>query len=679
MSFFLLRRTSQRINKKRLYGFDIETYGKENKFYCASVWNENFSRTYMTVFDFYDDMISGVYNDSIIVATNLGFDFFGTFFGKDYIKDFNTLFRGSDLLTAKTYVYNNRLNKKSNRHKNSITFLDTMNYAQMSVEKLGEMLKIPKMKKPACLGKKPRNKKEKDYLIKYNMRDAEISCRALYFLYATFESLGASPKLTLSSTAMSLFKNRYLKREYWRHREDVLIEQFEGYYGGRTEAFKRGNVKDMRYYDINSLYPFVMLNRYPDPNTLRTNHKDTLEYIKKYEGMSKVKVTCPYMRYPLLPYRFKDGDTKSAPMKLLFPCGTFEGWHTHVELRHALKLGYTIDKVYKCHYYLKTCRPFSGYVRDMYKKRLEYKSKGSPMEKVVKILMNGLYGKFGQKFQDKENLIPFNHTPEELARFDWFEHVGDFIRIKEDRIPASFCIPIWASYVTSYGRLELYKYLTRYRAYYCDTDSVTIKGSIPENKELGGVKCEIRIKRGVIIKPKFYAHVGVNFKDHVRVKGVGVRMNFKDFGKLVTSRKVSYTKFIKVRESLRRKKLPNEVIDVVKELDLEDTKREWHDKYDGTLQDSEPVYVGCTMEDKKFLMMRRLGEALKEFETLSHDEKVEKMKLVPLKQRMILYCKFLDNDELKQLVYGWRKDGEHDKVKLLQKRLKRERRPVSFG
>jgi len=537
----------------------------------ADDWKEVFySKKALTSF-----LLSGKCNNSIIVATNLSFDFFGSI----KPEGFGFLFRGSSLLSARTYIYNNCFNRKSNGHKNRIEFVDTMNYIQASVEKLGKILKIPKLKKPGFLGKLPKNKAERDEILKYNLRDSLVSKEALKMLYKSFEKLGATPKLTIASTSMSLFKNKYLKDVYHRMPEPIIRTLFKGYYGGRTEAFSRGEFSNYFYYDFNSLYPDCMLNELPDPNTWRECHEDSLHYINYYSGMSDVIINVPKsMDIPPLPLRFNK--------KLIFPTGRFRGYYTHLEINECLKHGIIVEKVYHTIYFLKTCKPFEGFVTDLYTQRFKQKSKA--MEKVIKMLLTNLYGKFAQKYEGRDNLINMNdYTAEELNKFPYLEPMnGCFARIQEYTPPAVFCIPIWSAYITAYGRLKLWGVLKESCPLYCDTDSIITKKEYVDSMKLGELKREHFIKKGFIVKPKFYA-----FEDHIRVKGVGKKMVLKDFWQLIIEKKISYTKFIKLRESIRRKMTVNEVIKVTKKFNLEDNKRNWEEPFNHSMQFSTPLNV----------------------------------------------------------------------------------------
>lgn len=575
--------TRQRQSHKKIIGFDIETYNDNKNFYCATLFGENINKTFIKKEHLINFFKTNYFQNTYVVATNLGFDFFGTFFGKKDMDNFKFIFRGSDLLSAVVYVKNGKFyRKKPGNTRGQLCFIDTLNFAKLSVEKMGNILNLPKLKKPKALGKWPASEAEKTELISYNIRDAEISYNFMKFLYKSFFKIGASHKITIASTSMSLYRNKYLNNVYFLHPVKILSDIFKGYYGGRVEAFKRGEIRNYNYYDFNSLYPSVMLNEFPNPNTLREANKFNIALIRNYEGMSNVIVSCPDMAYPLLPYR--------SDNKLLFPVGMFRGWYTHIELRKALKMGYSIIKHFKTYYYEKCCYPFRDFVFDMYDKRLLYKEKNSSMEYIIKILMNSLYGKFGQKFTDRDEWKPFPETLEELDKYENFERVGNMIRIKHSYTnPKGFCIPIWASYVTAYGRLKLYDELEYKNVIYCDTDSIITKDDIGTNTEIGKLKKEMSIKMGVIVKPKFYGFVDNKNNEYVKIKGLGIKLTYDEFLAFLENPSKTYVKFAKFKESLRRHLQPNQSFDITKNLSLEDDKRIWPYNFSiRTLQNSMP-------------------------------------------------------------------------------------------
>jgi len=565
---------------KKIYGFDIETYDNNKKFLLGTIYDGCNFKVFQDKKLLVEEFKKDKYKNSYIAATNLQFDFMATFFSEKDINKFRFLWRGSDLIYAKSYIINKSFSPMYQKGKSGLIFIDTFNYAQLSVDKIGQILKLPKIHKPYFLGQKPKTKQQLQQLIDYNKRDAELSQKFIVFLFDSFVKLGATPKITIASTSMNLYKSKFLKQDYFRHSIGLLLQQFEAYYGGNCHAYARGKIKNYYHYDFNSLYPSVMMNEYPNPNFVRTNKIDTVKYLDSFDGITKATVYIDYIYYPLLPYRMAD--------KLIFPYGTFTGWFTNAELRKAVDLGYVIKKVHKSIYFKENCLPFYEYVKELYDLRLKYQTEDSPMQLIVKLLMNSLYGKFGQKFVNRENLLPFNLTLKELHQYDYFERIGNFIRVRKSvSRPAAFCIPIWALYTTAYGRLKLYDYIKKSDAIYVDTDSLITKKEFVSSNQLGKLKLETTIKNGIIIKPKFYM---INNK--VRVKGVGFKVSTNKFMQLLHNPKVTYEKFMKFRESIRRGFIPNEIQDITKQINLEDDKRYWSDEFNfNEFQMSEPLQV----------------------------------------------------------------------------------------
>lgn len=564
----ILKPLKQRTFSKNIYGFDIETYGRKNEFYCASVWNPKYQRVFFDKEELIHEFTKHRYRNVFVVATNLLFDFMGTYFGRPEEKKFKYLYRGSQLIFAKSYIKNNTYNLTYNKE-GCVTFIDTYNYAKMSVAALGKILGTNKLKSPACLGRLPDNEKEKRELVIYNLRDSEVSQKFMSFLFDSFSQLGATPQKTIASTTMNLFRTKYLNTYFFRHSIDDLKTQFKAYYGGRTEAFKRGVIEDYYYYDFNSLYPSVMLNDFPDPNTLRRNKENTKSYINSFEGISKVEIHCPdNIPIPLLPYR--------TEFKLLFPKGTFTGWYSHVELRKALEIGYVLKRVYRTLYCKETCSPFREFVTDLYKKRMAYKKDNNNMQFVIKLVLNSLYGKFGQRFWDRDNYISADTPLSELHKYDYIERIGNFFRVKNAEIdPPVFTVPMWALYTTAMARLKLYDVLQRSDPVYCDTDSIITRDKYVTNNELGRLKLEMNIAEGIIVKPKMYALKDDQGRCYVKIKGIGKQVTYPEFKKFIKNPVILYDKFVKFKEAMKRNLTPNEIIPVTKHLNLEDDKRIW--------------------------------------------------------------------------------------------------------
>jgi hypothetical protein len=627
----ILKATRQRFLSKKIFGFDIETYDDNKGFLLAGIYgyDSRYDREYFKTFYnkqdlFHELRTNPMFRGSILYATNLSFDFWGSFYKEKEAGSFNFCNRGSQMLSAKTFfkgkgedtvfVSSGKKPTKSKQQYKSLEFIDTMNYAKMSVAEMGKLLKIPKMKSPA-FGKpwSRMTKEEKDYMVAYNKRDCEVTYKFMKeIMIPAFESLGATVRLTIGSTAMSLFKNRFLDDfVVYPNDIDILRRLFLAFYGGRTETFARGTFKDAWFYDYNSLYPSVMHDyKFPDPNSQRVSHKDTTNYIMHCEGVSEVEIEIPYMKYPPLPYRH-DG-------KLIFPYGKLRGSWSHIELRHAVEnCGAKITKVYESIYYLLTCRPFVGFVKTMYDLRLKYQAEEeyNPMEKVVKLLMNNLFGKFGEKFDDKSvNYHKDAVTQEQLDNAIKIEEVDDYYKITENQDPKAHCIPIWAIYVTAYGRVKMHKAMMEHpNVIYADTDSLITHDVIPTSTKLGDLKLERDVKFGLTIKPKMYATFSAKGNDYVKMKGLARKYqpkSFKEFSEdFIKNPRRTYHHFIKFNEAIRKGNVvPNQITLKHKNFSLEDDKRDWKGKkfdikgkdnvYE--FQESDPLHI----EDGKIVKQR---------------------------------------------------------------------------
>jgi len=586
-------------NNKLTVGFDIETYGDKNKFLMCSFIHDDKIRIFWDKEEAIKELQSKFYKDVWMCATNLMFDFFGLFHEAKEQKYFNILLRGSSLLKAQAQM-DDRSKFTNEKTKHKIEFIDTMNFLPASVKKLGRIIGVPKLECPEFLGEKPKTQSEREQLERYNVNDSFISKKFIDFLRESFNDANCKMRITIASTAMDYWRRNYLKNYIVQPRIEALLDHYPAYFGGRTEVFKRGFVHDLNYYDFNSLYPSVMVKEYPDPNSIMHNSRTRRDLIQHYEGISEVEVTCPEkLNIPILPYRDE---------KVLFPGGTFKGTYTHAELRHAKSWGYRIRPAGQTYYYTKKIRPFKEFVTEVYEKRKSLKKEKNPLQLVYKLLMNSLYGKFGQKITKRENIVHESKiTLEALNNVD-FKRVKDYFIIKTKKIRCPvFVLPIFSIYTTAYARIKMYDAMRTCDPYYVDTDSILTPDRLRSSDRLGALKMEYYIKEGWLVKPKMYYFDGIdeNGKPVSVFKVKGVMKAFKpgkekeNFRELLLQEKVAFERFAKFKEALRSSKeyklgqlVVNQRLQVLKNISLEDNKRDWDLNFSPhELQDSEPIIL----------------------------------------------------------------------------------------
>lgn len=567
-----------KVKEKKLWGFDIETEGDLNKFVMGSIiGDDNIKAIFWNKEKFINYLIRNanhILRHGYITATNLQFDILGLLTETSKFKDIEPLIRNSKMLCCKLGI--DKYNKKK------LTFIDTLSFAPFSVAKWGKILKIPKLKEPKCFTRKPKNDEERKELAIYNLNDSYITYKAIKFLQKGFNDLGAKLKITISSTALDLYRRKFQKYIYFQPQKELLQYLYKGYYGGRCEVIKRGRIKNLKYYDVNSLYPYVMTREYPNPNHFKLSNCITMNTLRDYEGVAQVKIKAPDLYIPYLPFR--------TEQKLLFPEGIFTGYYSFFELRKALELGYKIIKFYDGLIYFKKFYPFSDYVNVNYKERLKYQKENNEMEIIPKLSLNSLYGKFAQKIESKEKIIHESKVDMEfINKHDNIFRSGNFFIVNEayDKIP-NFVNPIFSIYTTAYARDVLYNLITKKaeKTFYYDTDSLITSIDLQTSERLGKLKLVDNISEGILVKPKMYI-----LGDNARCKGVGF-LNKEEFNNLLNDGQFTINKFAKFKEANKRNLHYNQKIEVIKKLGLEDNKRIWNNKFNFyMLQDSKPLII----------------------------------------------------------------------------------------
>jgi hypothetical protein len=373
-------------------------------------------------------------------------------------------------------------------------------------------------------------KKNPALVIKYLKHD----CIGLYEVLDKFKTemlnIGGDLGLTIASTSLKTFNRKYQNNYLFMCSKEINDELRNAYYGGRTEIFRlyAPELKDSYYYyyDINSLYPFVMRdNDYPisKPNIVLTPDKDIF---METNGITFAKVKAPDDLYiPILPSKIK----MKSDTKLMFVLGNYEGWWDNHLLRKAKEIGYQIEPMKS--YVFRTDYIFKEFVNDFYKIK-QNAERDTPMYLIAKLLMNSLYGKFGQR-QISESLIkdpfpdPEKYKLKEIVDFD-----SGWCKVEEEG-KGKMYLPQIAVHVTAMAQLWLYKSLEDivnkgYKIFYCDTDSITTDyRNMHTSKELGDWKLEKRILEGYFVLPKTYKTVDENGKVELRAKGYSRKLQQK--------------------------------------------------------------------------------------------------------------------------------------------------------
>lgn len=290
----------------------------------------------------------------------------------------------------------------------------------------------------------------------------------------------------------------------------------QAYYGGISEVNipslgiditnKQSDKVVGYYYDVNSLYPFIMREKLLPIGAPMRIYEDKLEEIF---GYCKAEIEAPELAVLLLPIKI-NGTIK-------VPTGTWTGWYFSEELKYAKQLGYKI-KILEAYNFEKKRIIFKEYIDELYKMKSETTNKSTRI--ITKLLLNSLYGIMGYK--GKKTLPIKLETNQISTTFD---------PEKENYLELSTNIAIAAA-ITSYARIYMYKY--RKIAYYSDTDSIIVKDKLPEtdvsNTEIGKFKLELEILNSVHITNKTYGIKGSN--NQMRIVTAGIPKGLVNYDEL---------------------------------------------------------------------------------------------------------------------------------------------------
>lgn len=301
---------------------------------------------------------------------------------------------------------------------------------------------------------------------------------------------------------------------------------------------------DIYHYDVNSLYPSVMRdNTYPigRPRIIippkNTKNTEKLEnYLIKEMKLHKKKIIIEVM--------IIKGDVKTgkAPIFLkgsqnkeynkINDVNSYKSFYEHIEYLSetltldeflVIKENYNLKYRIKKAYIFKSMEGlFTDFIEELSKLKIEY-DKDEFKRLLMKLLMNNLYGKFGER-TEKESLYRGLDD-----QGDWLKGVNSDkndnttnTTIKNTSKP--FYPPI-AIFITSYARIKMIEYINLVgwdNVLYMDTDSLHIIGE--ENKrvleehnlvhdtKLGHLKLEDICYAERVLSPKKYCYYGLVMK-----------------------------------------------------------------------------------------------------------------------------------------------------------------------
>jgi hypothetical protein len=427
----------------------------------------------------------------------------------------------------------------------------------------------------------------KDEAIKY----CKLDCLCLHEILVKFNVLifnnfkvNIHKTLTLPALAMKIYKTLYMPKDtIYQTLGNVDKDIRQSYTGGAVDVYIPHNRSEsifsrmfqlLYYYDVNSLYPFIMAKTAMPVGKPIAFEGNIRNIEPDAYGFFYCKISSPdYLEHPILQRRIKT----SNGVRTIAGLGTWFGWIYSAEMDNALKHKYTFEIIRG--YQFKKGFIFKEYVTKMYDLRMKYDI-GHPLNLIAKLLMNSLYGKFGMKLENTviEMFDISDKVENDLLRemLDTYGmSIQDFIKIDtkiltvrnslknpinyddDDSYHSSDVNVAIASAVTAGGRMwmSLLKNNPDINLYYSDTDSGVVDSPLPAKfvgPLLGQFKLEYVIDKAVFLAPKVYAFITDEGKEIIKIKGVKSEVlknvQFKDLVELLnldSSRMFTQEKWLK--------------------------------------------------------------------------------------------------------------------------------------
>ena len=437
-----------------------------------------------------------------VIAHNLSFDF-TIVDGFRYLKDAGFKCRFFYSASAATLI-------KVTCKGKSIMFVDFFNWFRESLATIGDRIGVPKLSVDF-------DNVTEAKLSRYCKRDTEIMVEMfLHLVQFLIDNRVSRLCYTLGSTAMAAFLFRHYGVEIYIHNNSKAIDlERESYKGGRTECFYIGTLSDGPYFvvDVNSLYPFVM-----------QNNQFPVKYDHMATGLSLSELSELLIDRSVVADVMLDTDVAAYAVKrdrTLFPVGKFRTVLTSPELAFAIKYNHIAEIFSVVSFYQSNI--FSSYVRRFYKLRNDCKAKDNLLfEHFCKLLLNSLYGKFGQKIEVWKKIGDCPGEPDRI------EDIIDTVTHRRRRLryllgelsemtgftESRHSFPAISSHVTAFARLYMFRLMQvagKENLFYCDTDSLFVNSAgleklkrFMDDTKLGKLKLESQTETLTIYGLKDY-------------------------------------------------------------------------------------------------------------------------------------------------------------------------------
>ena len=361
-------------------------------------------------------------------------------------------------------------------------------------------------------------------------------CVFLYeFVKDFIDSYGVN--LTLAGTALKQWR-KISEKDVPESTKGFYQDFSPYYYGGRVECFEKGVFNgNYQSYDINSAYPFLMLQQHPYGLRYDTKTKNISKIVDQNFYTIKAKSD------GCLPLRSENG--------LNFPCEEnifhVSGWEINAGLETN---SLDIHDIIKEHEFFEFT-DFKDYINHFYEMK---KNAANNTEYLfAKLFMNSLYGKFAANPEKYSETHIVEKKFIDASMDDGFEFAGELGKwalmregLAEEK--QKYYNVVTAASITGGVRAYLWRNIYElrkngFKPIYCDTDCIFFEGqSEPPLRigcELGEWDREGGYSSGAVAGKKLYAFKFED-KDGYKTASKGCRLTGKQIFEIANGNEIFY-------------------------------------------------------------------------------------------------------------------------------------------
>ena len=298
------------------------------------------------------------------------------------------------------------------------------------------------------------------------LRSDVLSLQELCYAFRDYfiGAFGVEPGYSLPSSGVKAWRKTMPGDTEYRNITSWGEERIRNAYRGGRVIVRNSHIhRAVDKYDFNSMYPAIMRDRGvpvgPDDWSPRP--------IPDRPGYLHLLVDIPR---DTPPHRcvLSDNDKR-------FPTGVFETWCTSEEWKQAELWGATQLDFIEGIYFDRLENVFGEFVDKCEMLRATAKAEGKkPLEKLVKLTQNSLYGKFGQKRDVLSVKISRDNIGLPIDTING--GLSDYVYEVPTETASNEIMPHWAAWITAESRLKLCREIDNVSDYfvYADTDSILV-------------------------------------------------------------------------------------------------------------------------------------------------------------------------------------------------------------